>query len=146
VDRTWLQAWEDCVRDDGGMPHTAPNPYSAGGGPYWCGFIITASWNAYLNYGDEGFLKRYYPVMQLWLGYAEKYSPKGLLEGWPETEYRSWYLGDWAIPAGSRAAIMIPEYCDTYTVNGQSQYATGSPAILKNGTYTISYKFNKKII
>ena len=96
----WLQAWEDCVRDDGGMPHTAPNPYSAGGGPYWCGFIITASWNTYLNYGDESFLKRYYPVMQLWLGYAEKYSPKGLLEGWPETEYRSWYLGDWAVPEG----------------------------------------------
>ncbi|MBN2665924.1 MAG: family 78 glycoside hydrolase catalytic domain, partial [Bacteroidales bacterium] len=96
----WLQAWEDCVRDDGGMPHTAPNPYSAGGGPYWCGFIITASWNAYLNYGDAGFLKRYYPVMQKWLGYAEKYSPQGLLEGWPETEYRSWYLGDWAVPEG----------------------------------------------
>lgn len=96
----WLQAWEDCIRDDGGMPHTAPNPYSAGGGPYWCGFIITASWNAYLNYGDKGFLRRYYPVMQQWLGYAEKYSPKGLLEGWPETEYRSWYLGDWAVPEG----------------------------------------------
>lgn len=96
----WLQAWEDCIRDDGSMPHTAPNPYSAGGGPYWCGFIITASWNSYLNYGDEEFLKRYYPAMQRWLGYAEKYSPEGLLEGWPETEYRSWYLGDWAVPEG----------------------------------------------
>jgi alpha-L-rhamnosidase len=96
----WLQAWEDCIRDDGSMPHTAPNPYSAGGGPYWCGFIITASWNSYLNYGDEEFLKIYYPAMQRWLGYAEKYSPEGLLEGWPETEYRSWYLGDWAVPEG----------------------------------------------
>ncbi len=96
----WLQAWEDCIRDDGGMPHTAPNPYSAGGGPYWCGFVITASWNSFLNYGDVEFLKRYYPVMQRWLAYAEKYSPEGLLEGWPETEYRSWYLGDWAVPEG----------------------------------------------
>lgn len=96
----WLQAWEDCIRDDGGMPHTAPNPYSAGGGPYWCGFIITASWNSYLNYGDEDFLRKYYPVMKSWLGYAEKYSPDGLLEGWPETDYRSWYLGDWAVPEG----------------------------------------------
>ena len=96
----WLQAWEDCIRDDGGMPHTAPNPYSAGGGPYWCGFIITASWNTYLNYGDEDLLRKYYPVMQHWLEYAEKYSPAGLLEGWPETGYRSWYLGDWAVPEG----------------------------------------------
>ena len=43
----WLQAWADCIRDDGGMPHTAPNPYPAGGGPYWCGFIITASWKTF---------------------------------------------------------------------------------------------------
>ena len=40
-----LDHWADCIRPDGGMPHTAPNPYPAGGGPYWCGFIITASWN-----------------------------------------------------------------------------------------------------
>jgi alpha-L-rhamnosidase len=96
----WLQAWTDCIRDDGGMPHTAPNPYSAGGGPYWCGFIITASWNSYQNYHDVRFLERNYRIMQQWLGYAEKYSPSGLLEPWPETEYRSWYLGDWATPEG----------------------------------------------
>ena len=97
----WLQAWADCVRDDGGMPHTAPNPYPAGGGPYWCGFIITASWKTYMNYGDIRFLEKYYPVMQKWLGYVEKYSPGGLLEPWPETDYRGWYLGDWAVPEGT---------------------------------------------
>ncbi len=96
----WLQAWADCIHDDGGMPHTAPNPYSAGGGPYWCGFIITASWRSYLNYGDISFLEKYYPVMQKWLGYTDKYSSEDLLRPWPETEYRSWYLGDWATPEG----------------------------------------------
>ncbi|HPA87102.1 MAG TPA: family 78 glycoside hydrolase catalytic domain [Bacteroidales bacterium] len=96
----WLQAWADCVRDDGGMPHTAPNPYPAGGGPYWCGFIITASWNTYLNYGDPEFLGRNYTVMQKWLGYAESHSPSGMLERWPDTDYRNWYLGDWAVPDG----------------------------------------------
>jgi alpha-L-rhamnosidase len=60
----WLQAWGDCIREDGGMPHTAPNPYPAGGGPYWCGFIISATWKTYLNYGDSLLLKKYYPVMQ----------------------------------------------------------------------------------
>ena len=96
----WLQAWADCIRDDGGMPHTAPNPYPAGGGPYWCGFIITASWKTYVSYGDMRILEKYYPVMQKWLGYVDKYSSSGLLEPWPETDYRSWYLGDWAVPGG----------------------------------------------
>ncbi len=97
----WLQAWADCIRDDGGMPHTAPNPYPAGGGPYWCGFIITASWKTFQNYGDLRVLEKYYPEMQKWLGYVEKYSPSGLLEPWPDTDYRGWYLGDWAVPEGT---------------------------------------------
>jgi len=96
----WLQAWADCIREDGGMPHTAPCPYSAGGGPYWCGFIITASWKAYQNYGDVSILEKYYPVMQKWLDYVKKYSPDGLLKPWPEADYRSWFLGDWATPKG----------------------------------------------
>ncbi|MDE5683694.1 MAG: glycoside hydrolase family 78 protein [Muribaculaceae bacterium] len=96
----WMQAWADCMREGGSMPNTAPNPYTAGGGPYWCGFIITASWQTYLNYGDTRLLERYYPYMTEWLGYVEKHSVDGLLEPWPETEYRGWFLGDWATPAG----------------------------------------------
>lgn len=96
----WLQTWADCMREDGSMPHTAPNPYPAGGGPYWCGFIITASWDTYMNYGNTAILKKYYPYMQKWLEYVEQYSPDGLLERWPDTDYRNWYLGDWATPTG----------------------------------------------
>jgi len=96
----WLQAWDDCIREDGGMPHTAPNPYPAGGGPYWCGFIITATWETYLNYGDTRILEKYYPTMQKWLGYVDKYSETGILKKWPDTDYRAWYLGDWAAPKG----------------------------------------------
>jgi alpha-L-rhamnosidase len=96
----WLQAWADVIRDDGGMPHTAPNPYRAGGGPYWTGFIINASWNSYINYGDSRILEKYYPVMQKWLGYVDKYTVGGLLKRWPDTDYRGWYLGDWAAPSG----------------------------------------------
>ena len=96
----WLQAWADCIREDGGMPHTAPNPYPAGGGPFWCGFIITASWNTYMNYGDATILQKYYPVMQKWLGYVDKYTVDGLLKRWPDNDYRAWYLGDWATPKG----------------------------------------------
>jgi alpha-L-rhamnosidase len=96
----WLQAWGDCLREDGGMPHTAPNPYPAGGGPYWCGFIISATWKTFLNYGDTLILEKYYPAMQQWLRYVESYSTSGLLKRWPDTDYRDWYLGDWASPDG----------------------------------------------
>ncbi len=111
----WLQAWGDCIREDGGMPHTAPNPYPAGGGPYWCGFIISASWKTYQNYGDIRFLEKYYPAMQQWLGYVAKYSPDGLLYPWPETDYRTWYLGDWATPVGvdqkNKASVDLVNNC-----------------------------------
>lgn len=96
----WIEAWADCMREDGGMPHTAPNPYTAGGGPYWCGFIITASWTTYVNYGDVRLLERYYPYMQKWLGYVAQHTHEGLLKPWPNTDYRGWYLGDWATPSG----------------------------------------------
>lgn len=96
----WMQVWADCMREDGSMPHTAPNPYAAGGGPFWCGFIITASWQTYLNYGDRRLLDRYYPYMQQWLEYVAHYTVDGLLKKWPDTSYRNWYLGDWATPVG----------------------------------------------
>jgi len=111
----WLQVWADCIREDGGMPHTAPNPYPAGGGPYWCGFIITASWKTYINYGDVNILDKYYPEMQQWLSYVEKYSPDVLLQPWPETDYRAWYLGDWASPEGTdqtnEASVSLVNNC-----------------------------------
>lgn len=96
----WMQAWADCQRPGGSMPNTAPNPYTAGGGPYWDGFIITASWQTYLNYGDRRLLERFYPNMQQWLEYVKEYTVDGLLTPWPETDYRGWFLGDWATPSG----------------------------------------------
>lgn len=96
----WMQVWIDCMREDGGLPHTAPNPFSAGGGPYWCGFIITVSWQTYVNYGDSRLLERYYLYMQKWLEYVWLYSSEGLLKQWGSVDYRNWYLGDWATPVG----------------------------------------------
>lgn len=109
----WLDAWMDVVREDGGMPHTAPNPYRAGGGPYWCGFIISASWHAYQHYGDIRVLEKYYPIMQQWLGYVEAHSVDGLLKRWPDTDYRNWYLGDWATPDG----VGNPNHLDERSVD-----------------------------
>ena len=96
----WLQAWADAQRPDGGLPHTAPNPYKAGGGPYWCSFPVQAAWRTWFNYGDKRPLERFYPVMKHWLDYVDAYSVDGLLKTWPTPVYRWWYLGDWAAPTG----------------------------------------------
>lgn len=96
----WLQAWNDVIREDGGLPHTAPTPWRAGGGPYWCGFIVQAPWRTWMSYGDPRLLERCYPNMKHWLEYVDAYTVDGLLKRWPDNEYRNWYLGDWASPEG----------------------------------------------
>lgn len=96
----WLTAWSDSQREDGDMPHTAPNPNYAGGGPFWCEFIIIASWQTYLNYGDTRMIRKFYPNMQRWLAFAESYMKDGLLTNWGDRSYRWWFLGDWATPSG----------------------------------------------
>ena len=96
----WLQAWADSQQPDGGLPHTAPNPYTAGGGPYWCSFLVQAAWRSYVSYADKRLLERFYPTMVHWLDYVDTYTVDGLLKQWPNHKYRGWYLGDWAAPEG----------------------------------------------
>lgn len=106
----WLQAWNDAIQEDGGLPHTAPEPWRAGGGPYWCGFVVQAPWRTYMSYGDSRLLERCYPTMKHWLDYVDAYTVDGLLKEWPETEYRHWFLGDWAAPEG--VDVKDPESID----------------------------------
>ena len=107
----WLQAWNDSIKPDGGLPHTAPNPYKAGGGPYWCSFLVQAPWRTYMNYGDVRTIEMCYPEMKHWLEYVDTYSVNGLLKQWPEEPtYRWWYLGDWAAPDGVN--VRDPESVD----------------------------------
>ena len=96
----WLQAWNDAIQPDGGLPHTAPCPYKAGGGPYWCSFIVQAPWRTWMNFGDDRLLHRCYASMKLWLTYVDANTRDGLLQRWPDLEYRKWYLGDWLAPEG----------------------------------------------
>ena len=95
----WLQAWCDAIQPDGGLPHTAPCPYEAGGGPYWCTFLVQAPWRTWIRYGDDRLLQRCYPAMKHWLEYVDAHTVDGLLRKWPDVDsYRWWYLGDWAAP------------------------------------------------
>lgn len=111
----WLQSWHDAIQPDGGLPHVAPNYGTAGGGPYWCGFMVLAPWRTYVNYADSRLIERYYGTMKHWLGYVDKYTVEGLLKRWPDTNYRDWYLGDWLAPAGvdsgNQASIDLINNC-----------------------------------
>lgn len=111
----WVQAWSDSMREGGSLPHVAPNPGAGGGGPYWCSFLIMASWRTYLNYNDPRLIQRYYPMMKEWLTYVEKYTVDGLLKRWPDTPYRDWFLGDWLAPigvdSGAESSINLVNNC-----------------------------------
>lgn len=96
----WLEAWNDATWEDGGQPHTAPCPWRAGGGPYWCTFLTQAPWRTYMAYGDSRMLEKCYDNMKLSLDYVHAYSSDGLLRRWPDPIYRAWYLGDWLAPKG----------------------------------------------
>ncbi len=109
----WITAWSDVMDEEGSIPHVAPAG-EGGGGPYWCGFIIKAPWRTYLNYADIRPLERFYQNMKLWLSYVEKYSVNNLLQPWPNTKNRFWFLGDWLAPKGvdiEGESVMLSNNC-----------------------------------
>lgn len=96
----WLTAWGESMGEDGSLAYVAPS-FHTGGGPYWSGFIIKAPWRTYLNYGDKRMIERLYEPMKKWLGYVKQYcDTDGLLQPWPDTKERMWFLGDWLAPNG----------------------------------------------
>ena len=95
----WLTAWGESIDNDGSLAYVAPS-FPTGGGPYWCGFIIKAPWRIYLNYGDHRMIDKLYEKMKLWLDFVEKNSKDELLQPWPDTKKRMWFLGDWLAPKG----------------------------------------------
>ena len=68
----WAANWRDAQEPEtGDLPYTAPNyPEVGGGGPMWCGFVVTMPWQVYLTYGDKGILETNYPMIQKWLAFA----------------------------------------------------------------------------
>ncbi|MEG2061827.1 MAG: family 78 glycoside hydrolase catalytic domain, partial [Alistipes sp.] len=131
--RNWVQAWVDAMRPGGSLPHVAPNAGAGGGGPYWCGFIVMAPWQTWLNYADRTLIDRYYPAMRAWMGYVEAHMKEGLLTRWPDTPYRDWFLGDWLAPwgvdAGNDRSIALVNNCfisDCYAKMAQMAKLTGN--------------------
>ena len=104
----WLQAWNDVVREDGSLPNTAPSTHPAGGGPYWCSFIIQAPWRTYMSYADDRNLAKGYPYMKQWLAFAEQSIEDGLY--FRSANGKDWGLGDWLAPKG--VDVKNPESID----------------------------------
>lgn len=130
----WVQAWDDAMRPGGSLPHVAPNAGAGGGGPYWCGFLVMAPWQTWLNYGDPSLVERHYPAMREWIGYVERHMRDGLLTRWPDTPYRDWFLGDWLAPrgvdTGNEASVSLVNNCfvsDCYARMAQMARLTGRP-------------------
>ena len=101
----WHDAWRDAQRPDGDMPHAAPCLCDGqGGGPIWCGFLLTTSWYLYEQYGDPRVLEKNYEASKKWLGFVEKYCKDDILYPWPDPKdpYRSMWLGDWLVPKTNR--------------------------------------------
>lgn len=109
----WLQAWNDVLRPDGSLPNTAPYTHPAGGGPYWCSFIIQAPWRTFMSYSDDRSLRKGYPAMKQWLEYAETSMDGGLY--FRSTEGKDWGLGDWLAPQGvdvkDKASVDLVSNC-----------------------------------
>lgn len=130
----WVQAWDNAMRPGGSLPHVAPNAGAGGGGPYWCGFLVMAPWQTWLNYGDPSLVERHYPAMREWIGYVERHMRDGLLTRWPDTPYRDWFLGDWLAPrgvdTGNEASVSLVNNCfvsDCYARMAQMARLTGRP-------------------
>jgi len=103
----WLYDWRDSQVADGDLPHTAPSPHVAGGGPAWSGICVTMPWQVYLQYGDQRILELSYPTMQRWLRFLETKQKDGILAPYVGVGYvdMEWsFLGDWVAPNRGQGA------------------------------------------
>jgi hypothetical protein len=100
----WLSNWRDAQQaETGALPHTAPNYQDqGGGGPMWGGFVVTAPWQMYLQYGDKRVLETNYPTIRKWLAYLQSETAGNVLENHKTFAMRmqQWnFLGDWVTPS-----------------------------------------------
>jgi alpha-L-rhamnosidase len=117
----WAQNWRDAQAPDGDLPYTAPNYQDqGGGGPMWCGFVVTMPWQLYLTYGDKRALETNYPMIRKWLDFAESKTVNHVLEpynsyGMKMTQWN--YLGDWVTPRRSEGVDLARHPASARLIN-----------------------------
>ncbi len=87
-----LQAMRDLQLDNGRLPCIAPFGGGFGGQTYESAMILIVH-ELYLQYGDKGLVKEYFPAMDAWMDSITKTG----LPGRPDIKFIEW-LGDWLAP------------------------------------------------
>lgn len=113
----WIADWHDTQdAETGNLPHIAPFPYAAGGGPAWSGICVTLPWQIYRHYGDKRILEISYPMIQKWLEFMEKKTTDGILEPYiamGENNMNWSFLGDWVPPGRGQG---LDQRVDDYSI------------------------------
>lgn len=68
----WLRDLRADQFEDGGMPHTIPNPKlmnNSGNSAAWADAAVICPWQMYLSYGNKGLLAEQYDSMAKWVNY-----------------------------------------------------------------------------
>lgn len=99
--RAFYAKWIDDIADSqdrisGRVQYTAPVFISCGGGPGgWGTAIATVPYEYYKYYGDDTYIRKYYPSMLRYLDFLREHSESGLVTSFKEGD---WCLGDWCSP------------------------------------------------
>lgn len=116
----WAGDWWLSQAENGDLPHTAPDSQEAGGGPVWCGFVITMPWMVYLSYGDQEILEKGWPVMKKWLAFIETKMGDGILQPYSGIGCSSmnWsFLGDWVPPGRKQGKDRVDDHSTLFFNN-----------------------------
>jgi len=102
--KKWFRDWQD-VQDPttGNIKHTAPSPYSAGGGPAWSAAGLHLNRHLELYYGDDSLAPEAYAMADNYLRFLESKMHDGLLARYGREDWG--FLGDWVAPGKG----MMPE-------------------------------------
>lgn len=122
--RKWTRDWIDGQKSDGEIAYTAP-AVSAGGGPFWSGFLTASTLKHYQHYGDLGLVKQNYPAIKKWFEYAQSKTVND-----QQQKFGShWYLGDWASPGGVSDKANSELFIQCYMVFALKQAAQLAEAL-----------------
>lgn len=97
--RNFFRNWRDCQKENGYLPHVAPN-YRGGGGIAWGSCLTITLWDYYVYTKDLFMLRENYQAVCLWADYLLKNIREGLLYCPEEENQDLGFLGDWAYYEG----------------------------------------------
>lgn len=94
--KKWLWDISDCQdRISGHVQYTAPYTHSGGGPGGWGCAIVTVPYYYWKHFGDDFFVREFYPQMKKYFEFLEAHSENQLVTSDRKGE---WCLGEWCTP------------------------------------------------